>query len=282
MNNTITIKKSHRGKWYKDQIKDTDGFGGNTDLFTSIGEDGRYMLGEIDTEGKVADISKENRKKIEGGLGVKILTSKPADPAVYNYLSTPQAKLSLKNKTTQLNLDKPLDLLRYLIALGSPYVANSFADFTDNVNPLAQHYIVDTIADEKDKISLIEKKQFVRKAIDKSSIVEINDLIIAIMNENASKISNDRRTILSEELIDDNLDKTNDILQFGKNRIRATSLFVRGIWSNVIVKAPNGDYFYADQNLGEENASIATFESKENSELTQRIEAEIKEKEKKA
>jgi len=84
------------------------------------------------------------------------LTFDPETP--HEFFSTNRGKVKLPNKTTIFNKNVPVHLLKIGILRGSPYVANSLAEWEDGDYDLATHYIEDKAKEIETSLSKVEAK----------------------------------------------------------------------------------------------------------------------------
>ena len=89
----------------------------------------------------------------------KIITNLNFDPETpHKFFSTNRGRVKLPNKSTIFNKNVPVHLLKIGILRGSPYVANSLAEWEEGNYDLATHYIEDKAKEIETSLSKVEAK----------------------------------------------------------------------------------------------------------------------------
>lgn len=94
-------------------------------------------------------------KDEKGNINVN-LNFDPQEP--HTLFSTARGRVKLPNKATIFNKNVPMHLLKIGILRGSPYVANSLAEWEDGDYDLATHYIEDKAKEIETSLTKVEAK----------------------------------------------------------------------------------------------------------------------------
>lgn len=201
-------------------------------------ENGNYNVG----------LSKEERDDLQKHFAYSLDPIFKADD-MNSIWNRDEGRFIMTYQTHVLDLDKPLDRLRYGLVKASPFVANSQSELDDKKWPYAMFVVTDSKEEEVAKMKRNELKMKVMLAVNKMDIKSKRDFC-TILGFNVKGMSDEAVSNKVFEAIDTKgYAKANEVIGQSKEYNTLNALIAEAVDRNILTK--KGEvYSFMDETIG--------------------------------
>lgn len=179
--------------------------------------------------------------------------------------------LSLPDATVILDISKPIDLLRYKIARGSRFVANSTVEQEQGLFPDATHVIFNESEFVEVKASKIKAKNNAIKMLGELSLTKKISLLMVVAKENFKGKSEDAVDVRIDKVLQEDPILFLKHMNQDKEETYLMSIVLEALQKSVLIKK-GLKISYMDSPIGVDEMGVVDFlKDTTNEELKQRI-----------
>jgi len=201
---------------------------------------GRYATG----------LSEKDKERLEKITGFNLSDFfNPNEP--HEFWDSDAATVTLPNHTFVLNLEIPLDEIKYNILKASKFIANSEQDLQDGLYPEATHIIFDETEQVRIKATKVQQKLEVYKRVLKLSKAVKMQIILILSKKQAVGLNDEQIDIEIDELVQQNPVGILDLLSKPKNYIATKATIIEATYKGILTQR-NKSYYYMDELIGED------------------------------
>jgi len=191
-------------------------------------------------------LSEEETVKYSALLKEDLSSNISLDGKPHPFYGHKKGQLKLANRTLFLDTEKPLEYVKYKMALASPFVANSMRDYESGLTPKATHVIFDEHAEIAKKASKIQLKNKALKISLGMTVAEKADVIQIIRNKRVKGQSQDFIDVLVDDIIGTNPSEFIRIAEMDKAEVHIRATILEGLHKNVLTKEGSAIYHLGD------------------------------------
>lgn len=190
----------------------------------------------------------------------------------------PEGRFEMRYKTHILDLEKPIDRLRYGLIKASPFVANTQNEYDEGKYPLAEFIISDSREEAEALAKRNEIKEKVFVALTKMDHQRKVEFCMILGNENVKKMSEVEVSNRVHKLLEEKgYKKAYDIVCKTKEENTLTALVIEAEQKKILSKKGEVYYFFDDE-LGNIDNAVAFLKEVKNSGIKAQIIEQIKRK----
>lgn len=205
-------------------------------------------LYDVNTGKYQTGLTEAETKEYSRILGVDLSDTFNPNEA-HPYWSSKASWVYLPNQTLVLETTKPHDFVKVKLMKASPKVANTYADWENDLYPDATHYIYDETEEIELKASKIEAKNEARNKAYSMPMAQKKAMVQILSKKTVKNQSDKFINVEIDALIEDNAREFIRVADMPKEDIVIRSNIYELEAKNVLTKE-NGAYYYMAEMLG--------------------------------